>query len=63
MATQDTNVKPWWSSKTLITSAVAFGVALAGTLGLVDLESAAKIEALLVPLILAFLRLGDAELQ
>ena len=63
MTAQDTNVKPWWTSKTLITSAVAFGVALATTFGLVDFEAAAKIEALLVPLILAFLRLGDTELK
>jgi len=63
MNAQDTNAKPWWTSKTLLTSAVAFGVALATTFGVVDIEAAAKIEALLVPLILAFLRIGDTELK
>jgi len=62
MNAQETNVKPWWTSKTLITSAVAFGVAVASTFGVVDAEAAAKIEALLVPLIFAFLRIGDSTL-
>lgn len=63
MNAPETNTKPWWTSKTLITSSAAFAVAVATTFGMIDLEAAAKIEALLVPLILAFLRLGDAELQ
>ena len=51
--------KEWWKSKTLWTAGVALGVAVATTLGALDLETGAKIEALLVPLIFAFLRLGD----
>jgi hypothetical protein len=55
--------KPWYLSRTVITSGVAFGVALASAAGLLDAEAATKIEALLIPLILTFLRLGDATLE
>jgi hypothetical protein len=51
--------KPWYLSKTLITSGVAFLVALAATMGVLDQETGLKIESLLVPLILTFLRLGN----
>lgn len=54
--------KPWFLSKTVITSGAAFGVALATAAGLVDLETGAKLEGLLVPLILTFLRVGNTEL-
>ena len=54
--------KPWFLSKTIITSGVAFGVALATSGGLLDTETGTKIEALLVPLILTFLRIGNKEL-
>jgi hypothetical protein len=54
--------KAWWKSKTLITSGVAFGVAVATALGVLDNEAGMKIEALLVPLILAFLRIGKEEI-
>ncbi|MEW6110642.1 MAG: hypothetical protein AB1664_00805 [Thermodesulfobacteriota bacterium] len=56
------NQKPWYLSRTIIVSGVAFAVALATAAGLIDVETGAKIEGLLVPLILTFLRLGDAEL-
>ncbi len=51
--------KPWFLSKTVITSGGAFVVALATAAGFVDQETGLKIEALLVPLILTFLRLGN----
>ncbi len=54
--------KEWWKSKTLWTSAVAFAVAIATTAGALDLETGAKVEGLLLPLIFAFLRIGDTEL-
>ena len=54
--------KPWFLSKTIITSGVAFAVAVATAAGFVDTETGIKIEALLVPLIFAFLRIGDKEL-
>jgi hypothetical protein len=56
------NQKPWYLSRTIIVSGVAFAVALATAAGLIDVDTGAKIEGLLVPLILTFLRLGDAEL-
>ncbi len=54
--------KPWFVSKTIITSGVAFAVAIATAAGLLDAETGAKIQGLLIPLILTFLRLGDQEL-
>lgn len=51
--------KPWFLSKTVITSGAAFVVALVTAVGLVDQETGLKIESLLVPLILTFLRLGN----
>jgi len=51
--------KPWYLSKTIITSAIAFSVALATALNILSIEDGMKVEALLVPLILTFLRLGD----
>ena len=56
------NQKPWYLSRTIIVSGVAFAVALATAAGLIDVDTGAKIEGLLVPLILTFLGLGDAEL-
>lgn len=55
--------KKWWESKTIWTSGIAFAVAIATTLGALDLETGAKIEGLLVPLIFAFLRLGDKPVE
>ncbi len=54
--------KPWFVSKTIITSGVAFVVAIVTAAGLIDAETGAKIEGLLIPLILTFMRLGDQEL-
>lgn len=54
--------KEWWKSKTIWTSGVAFAVAIATTVGALDLETGAKVEGLLVPLIFACLRVGDKEL-
>ena len=54
--------KEWWKSKTIWTSGVALAVAIATTVGALDLETGAKVEGLLVPLIFAFLRVGDTEL-
>jgi hypothetical protein len=54
--------KPWFISKTIITSGVAFALAIATASGLLDAETGAKIQGLLIPLILTFLRLGDQEL-
>jgi hypothetical protein len=54
--------KPWFLSKTIITSGVAFAIAVATAAGILDSETGAKIEGLLIPLILTFLRLGDQEL-
>jgi hypothetical protein len=62
MGTTSVESKPWYLSKTLITSAVAFGVAVATAAGFIDAEAGVKIEGLLVPLIFAFLRIGDTEL-
>ncbi len=56
------NQKPWFLSRTVITSGAAFGVALATASGLVDTDTGLKVEALLAPLILAFLRVGHKEL-
>jgi hypothetical protein len=56
------NQKPWFFSKTVITSGAAFATALATASGLVDTDTGLKVEALLVPLILTFLRVGDKEL-
>ena len=55
--------KEWWRSKTIWTSGCAFAVAVATTLGFLDLETGAKIEGLLVPMIFAFLRIGDKQLD
>lgn len=44
--------------KTLITSGVAFVIAILTAIGAVDVETGLKVEALLVPLIFAFLRMG-----
>jgi hypothetical protein len=52
-------VKPWYFSKTLITSGIAFVVAVVTASGVLDVETGLKVEALLVPMILAFLRIGD----
>jgi len=54
--------KPWFLSKTVITSGVAFAVAVAATAGLIDEETGIKIQTLLIPLIFAFLRFGNQEL-
>lgn len=54
--------KPWYESKTIWTTGVAFGVALATTFGVIEVETGLKLESLLVPLIFAFLRIGDTEL-
>ncbi len=56
------DTKPWFLSKTIITSGVAFLVAIATSAGLVDLETGTKLESLLVPLLFIFLRMGDKEL-
>ena len=56
------NSKKWFESKTVVTSGIAVGVATATLLGAVDAQSAVKIEGLLIPLITAFLRLGNKEL-
>ncbi len=55
--------KSWYLSKTLITSAVAFAVAVATAAGWLDSETGAKVEALIVPLLFVFLRIGDTELS
>jgi hypothetical protein len=55
--------KKWWESKTIWTSGVAFAVAIATTVGVLDVETGVKVEALLVPLIFAFLRLGDKPVE
>lgn len=55
--------KDWWKSKTLIASAVAFAFALAHALGVMDQETLVKLEALMLPLILTFLRLGDVPIK
>jgi hypothetical protein len=55
------NQKPWYLSKTIITSGVAFAVAVGTTVGLVDNETGLKIESLLLPLIFTFLRVADKE--
>lgn len=54
--------KPWFLSKTIITSGVAFALAVAISAGLIDPEAGAKAQGLLIPLILTFLRLGKEEL-
>ncbi len=54
--------KPWYLSKTIITSGVAFAVAIATSAGVIDLETGAKIQGLLIPLMLTFLRVSDKEL-
>jgi hypothetical protein len=53
------NTKPWYLSKTVITSGVAFAVALSAGLGIIDQETGLKVESLLIPLILTFLRIGN----
>jgi hypothetical protein len=55
--------KPWFLSKTIITSGIAFGVALLTGAGVIDMEMGTKIEMLLVPLILTFLRIGDTPIE
>ncbi len=57
-----TGAKPWFLSKTIITSGVAFGVAVATSSGALDIETGAKIQGLLIPLVLTFLRVGNKEL-
>ncbi len=57
-----TKTKPWFLSKTIVTSGAAFGVAVAVAAGLFDVETGTKIEGLLVPLIFTFLRMGAKEL-
>ena len=57
-----TNNKKWFESKTVVTSGIAAGVAAASLLGVVDAQSAMKIEGLIIPLIATFLRLGNKEL-
>jgi len=54
--------KPWYLSKTIISSGAAFGVALATGVGLIDTETGMKVETLMIPMILTFLRLGNKEL-
>ena len=54
--------KPWYTSKALITSAVAFGVAVATAVGVLDSATGITVESCLVPLILAFIRVGDKTL-
>ncbi len=54
--------KRWYLSKTIITSGAAFVVAVLTAAGVIDVEMGLKIDALLVPFILAFLRLGDKQL-
>ncbi len=53
--------KPWYCSKTVLTSGVAFGVAVATAAGVVDNDTGLKLEGLLLPLILTFLRLANKE--
>ena len=59
----ETQAKKWFESKTVVTSGVAVGVAAASLLGAVDAESAIKMEGLLIPVITAFLRLGNKQEQ
>lgn len=54
--------KEWWKSKTIWTSGIAFAVAIATAVGVLDAETGTKIEGLMVPLIFAFLRIGDKQL-
>lgn len=54
--------KPWYLSKAIMTSGVAFAVALATASGVVDTETGAKVEGLLIPLVLAFMRAGNKEI-
>ena len=56
------NAKPWYLSKTIITSGVAFAVALITSIGIIDADTGTKIQGLLIPLMLTFLRVGNAEL-
>ena len=56
------NTKPWYLSKTIITSGVAFAVALITSSGVIDAETGTKIQGLLIPLMLTFLRVGNTEL-
>ncbi len=53
--------KPWFLSKTIITSGVAFAVATATAAGVLDAETGIKAEGLILPLVFAFLRLGAKE--
>lgn len=55
--------KPWYLSKTIITSGIAFIVAVVTAAGVIDVETGVKFEALLVPLIFTFLRLGDTPVE
>jgi hypothetical protein len=57
-----TGAKPWFLSKTIITSGLAFGVAVATSSGVLDVETGTKIQGLLIPLVLTFLRVGNKEL-
>ena len=57
-----TTSKKWFESKTIVTSGIAAGVAAASLFGVVDAQSAMKIEGLLIPVITTFLRLGNKEL-
>jgi len=51
--------KPWFLSKTIIASGVAFAIAMLTGAGLIDTETGMKIESLILPLIFVFLRLGS----
>ncbi|MFH0821503.1 MAG: hypothetical protein V2B18_02040 [Pseudomonadota bacterium] len=57
------DTKPWYLSKTIITSGMAFFVAVLTCSGVLDAETGAKIEALMVPLLFTFLRMGDQPVQ
>jgi hypothetical protein len=57
----ETCAKKWLTSKTIVTSGVAVGVAAATLLGAVDSQTADHMESALIPLITIFLRLGNRE--
>jgi len=52
-------MKTWYMSKTIITSVIAFLVAVLTGAGIFSVEDGTKIESLLIPLIFVFLRIGD----
>jgi hypothetical protein len=54
-------VKPWYLSKTIITSGGAFAVAIGTGAGLIDADTGVKIQGILLPMIFTFLRIGDKE--